>query len=74
MRVNLNLITVNPRKYAPPFFHTTLRQKWGVGVCSNINFTSMNVYYRKSAALALKLSQEASQQLASPVVAGGNPM
>ena len=37
---SLYTITVNSRKYAPPFLHTTFRQKWGGGVCSNIQFVS----------------------------------
>ena len=27
-------------KIRPPFLHTTVRQKWGGGVCSNIQFVS----------------------------------
>ena len=27
-------------KIRPPFLHTTFRQKWGGGVCSNIQFVS----------------------------------
>ena len=35
----LNRHTVGSRKYAPfLFLHTTLRQKWGGGVCSDIQF------------------------------------
>ena len=32
--------TVSSRKCALPFLHTTFRQKWGEGVCSNIQFVS----------------------------------
>ena len=33
--------TVSPQKYAYPFLHATLRQKWmGRGVCSSIQFVS----------------------------------
>ena len=92
-------------KICPPFLHTTFRQKWVRGICSNIQFshayapsirspyscictqsqqsqwlprlseraaTSQNVYYRKSAAFALILSQEVPKQPASSVVMGDN--
>ena len=38
--MSMGAYTVSSRKYAPPFLHTTFRQKWGGGVCSNIQFIS----------------------------------
>ena len=57
-------------------YGTTFRQKWGGGVCSNIQFVScirplppfLAVLLLESAALVLILSQEAPKQLASCVV------
>ena len=58
-------ILVLSRLYAPPLF---LIQLWQLPRLSGWTAALINVYYRKSAALVLKLSQEASKQLALSVV------
>ena len=62
-------ILISSRTYAPPAVPRTI-----MTTADERHAVSMNMYYRKSAALVLKLSQEASQQLASSVVAGDNPV
>ena len=50
-----------------------ITQSWQLPRLSGWMAASMNVYYRKSVALVLKLSQEASKQLALSVITGNDP-